>query len=178
MVDPDYGRPGEELSELHLDSAISHLMQATRSPSLPPVDMMDVYFHLAQAHLAKLYHITDRMAPGESLTKTLASTEGLIHMRTAEGYLREALSRVTPANTESTQDGYVYYWTSLKLSEFRMLESACRKDVTAAERDEILRDSVVYLVQALISRPIADNMDLHYIGERAKSDCASALAEA
>jgi len=51
----------------------------------------------------------------------------------------------------------------MKVSEYRMLEAACRPELSSDDRNFYLKDSVEYLVDALMSRPLVDNVDLHYV---------------
>src|SRR4051812_28303631 len=44
-----------------------------------------------------------------------------------------------------------------------MLEAACKPELTSKERAFYLKDSIEYLIDALMSRPLVDNIDLHYI---------------
>jgi hypothetical protein len=54
------------------------------------------------------------------------TSEGPDLIQLVELHLDEARKRVTAAGVQSTQDGYLYFFASLKVSEFRMLEAACK----------------------------------------------------
>eukprot|EP01042_Synura_sphagnicola_P020746 gene20746-26351_t len=99
-------------------------------------------------------------------------------MAEIEAHLKQALQRVTAANNQSVQDAYLYFYASLKLAEYRMLQAACapsagvggggggvssKTALTAMDREEHLFDAMGYLIDACIARPLADNIDLHYI---------------
>jgi hypothetical protein len=107
--------------------------------------------------------ITDRVPEGKSLVKSLKSNDGLSIMKVVEENLVLAMHGATAANTQSTQDAFVYFFSSLKLSEFRMLEAAASSKLSDADREELLEDSIGQLINAILSRSIIDNMDLHYI---------------
>lgn len=124
---------------------------------------MDINFHLAQAFITKLYGITDFVPAGQSVTKAIADNFGLDVIKDAENAMIRALRHVTGANTQSTQDAYCFFFCCLKLAEFRMLEAALLPDITLEERNDILEESVLHVVNALHSRSLADNFDLHYM---------------
>jgi hypothetical protein len=165
LVDGDFevDDNGLPMTDLYLDAAISHLTLAQRSAGLKRSEKMDVHFHRAQAQIFKLQLIIDRVPYGESVTKAIVFRDGLELIQNIETDLREALKRVTAANTQSAQDAFVYYYSSLKLAEYRMLQAACASDITVEEREEYLRDAVQHMVEACASRPLPDNMDLHYV---------------
>lgn len=162
-------------SDLYLESAITHLAQALRCPVLSRSVIGDIHFHSAQAQIARLQLLLDRIPPGKSVTQALQQmssgassetgngTDGLDIVRRIEEHLRQALSRVTAASTQSTQDGYLYYFACLKLAEYRMLESASDPRFSYQQRNACLFDAVGHLVSALCARTLKDNMDLHYI---------------
>jgi hypothetical protein len=82
VVDPDYVKPKDLTgpgaiypSELYLDSAISHLSLALRCTALSGSQVMDVYFHRAQANLIKFYNITDKVPIGASILSALMDKE-------------------------------------------------------------------------------------------------------
>lgn len=172
VVDPDFDdspasaysnpRLKPQNSDLHLEVAISHLNLGLRCKGLTNPAAMDIHFHLAQALIARLQMIIDTVPQGASVTKTIAAGEGIDIIQQVEVHLREARLRVTAANNQSTQDAYLHFFSSLKISEYRMLEAACKPDLTSTEREEHLRDSVDFLVDAMIARPVGDNLDLHY----------------
>jgi hypothetical protein len=164
LVDPDYGKnPDMQYSEVNLDSAISHISLALRCKQIGRHDRMDQEFHLAQTYIAKLQRIIDQVPFGESVTKAIIAVDGIDLIKNIELHLGEALKRVTAANTQSVQDGYLFYFASLKLAEFRMLEAACVPNLELSEREEFLKESVKFLIDACVSRTIADNTDMHYI---------------
>lgn len=163
LVDPDYGKPGEEVSDIYLDSALSHISLALRCEAVPKTEKMDLHFHLAQTFVSKLQLIIDRVPYGESVTKAIIESDGLELITKIEENLRQALKRVTAANTQSIHDAYVYFYASMKLAEYRMLQAACTPQNEASEREDHLRDAIEFIIDSSISRPLADNMDLHYI---------------
>eukprot|EP01034_Spumella_vulgaris_P025126 gene25126-31545_t len=154
---------GQKNSDLYLDSAIQHLAHSLRSSLLTSNQSMDINFHKAQAHITKLQMIIDSIPYGESVTKALIQTDSLDTIELIERHLKEAVRKVTAASTQSTQDGYLYFYSCLKVSEYRMLEAACKPDLTSRDRAAYLKDSIEYLIDALMSRPLVDNIDLHYI---------------
>ena len=83
-------------SVLHLDSAVSHLQLASRSPS-SGLRKTEIEFLIAQLNLKKLHHITDRLEPGQSLVKALADSDGNELMEIIELHLNNCLSRLTSA---------------------------------------------------------------------------------
>jgi exonuclease VII small subunit len=125
---------------------------------------MDLHFHLAQTAISRLQLIIDRVPVGQSVTKALqAHSEGMELIQTVEEHLEEARKRVTPASTQTTQDGYLYFFSCLKISEFRMLEAACKPQLLPIERENYLVDAVEHLIDALQARTLNDNTDLHYV---------------
>eukprot|EP01038_Epipyxis_sp_PR26KG_P007843 gene7843-10650_t len=162
MVDSEF-TPGSR-STLHLESAISHLTLALRCKNLTSAAQSDIYFHLSQAHISKLQVFIDKIPANHSVTRTIAaSTDALETLRHIEYNLREGLNRVTGANAQSTQDAFIFFYSCLKIAEYRMLEGACRLDLSADKRLNYLIDAVEYMIDALISRSLVDNMDMHYI---------------
>lgn len=113
--------------------------------------------------ISQLQLVIDSVPPGASVTKHIAAEGGLELIPQIETALREALKRVTPANTQSSNDAYVYYYSSLKLAEYRMLGAACNNELTPMEREEQLAESVSFMINACQGRSLADNMDLHYV---------------
>jgi len=125
---------------------------------------MDIHFHLAQCAISRLQLIIDRVPIGSSVTRAIRDhLEGVELVQLIEEHLQDALQRVTPASSQTTQDGYLYFFSSLKLSEYRMLEAACTPALPSTEREACLHDAVCYMVNALVSRSLTDNTDLHYI---------------
>jgi hypothetical protein len=124
---------------------------------------MDQHFHLAQTYISKLQLIIDKVPFGESVTKAIIAADGVEFIVQIEGNLKESLKRVTAANTQSVQDAYLFYYASLKLAEYRMLEAACTPNMATTDREDHLKDSVQFIVDACVSRPLADNVDMHYI---------------
>jgi hypothetical protein len=166
VVNPDYVEHDTDVnaSDIHLEVALTHLNLALRCPDLTGPAAMDLHFHLAQTAISRLQLIIDRVPMGQSVTKALqAHSEGLDLIRSIELHLAEARKRVTPASTQTTQDGYLYFFSCLKISEYRMLEAACRPELQPVEREDFLTDAVEHLVDALLARPLTDNTDLHYI---------------
>ena len=181
VVDPEYVRP-KELSgpgaiypgELYLDAAISHLSLALRCTALSGSQRMDVYFHRAQAYFTKFYNITDRVPAGASIMNELLNVEshGLEVMENIESNLLNAVELVTPASTQSPQDGLIFYFACLKLADFRVLEAGIRHNKDAEERDGLIRDALAHIINSMISRSLEENMDLHHVGKL----CVSCLA--
>eukprot|EP01032_Pedospumella_encystans_P019548 gene19548-22224_t len=164
VVNPDYIENQLDASDIHLEVAINHLNLALRCPALSSPAAMDLHFHLAQTAISRLQLIIDRVPMGQSVTKTLAAhSEGLELIQTVETHLEEARKRTTPASTQTTQDGYLYFFSCLKISEFRMLEAACRPELQPVEKEDFLTDSVEHLIDALKARSLTDNADLHYV---------------
>lgn len=166
VIDPDFGTDPQQDTDLCYLSAVSHLSLALRCSSLRPPRRLDLLFHLAQAHIARLYMITDRVPPGKSTLVALSSQqggEGLEIIANIKKCLVEAIKGSTAANMESTQDAYVYFFSCLKLSELRMLEAAAIPSLDNLQRDKLLEQSVVQLVNALLARSLVDNSELHYI---------------
>ena len=163
VIEETWGENPTEDSDICYVSAANHLTIALKSPTLRHARRMDICFHLAQANIARLNMITDRVPEGKSLVKSLKSNDGLSIMKVVEENLVLAMHGATAANTQSTQDAFVYFFSSLKLSEFRMLEAAASSKLSDADREELLEDSIGQLINAILSRSIIDNMDLHYI---------------
>ena len=151
-------------SDMQLEMAVRHLNLALRCDALSNAAAMDIHFHLAQCAISRLQLIIDRVPIGSSVTRAIREhLEGVELVQLIEEHLQDALQRVTPASSQTTQDGYLYFFSSLKLSEYRMLEAACTPALLSAEREACLHDAVSYMVNALVSRSITDNTDLHYI---------------
>lgn len=171
IIDPDYiapgpptaGKPSVRNSDLYLECAISHLTLALRSPLISPPVHMDINFHIAQCYITKLQLVIDSTPIGQSVTKNIIATDSLETLQNIEKHLKEAVKRVTAASTQTTQEGYLYYFSCLKVSEYRMLEAACRPELSSDDRNFFLKDSVEYLVDAMMSRSLVDNVDLHYV---------------
>lgn len=164
VVDTSFGDSMETDSDLCYVSSVKHLEAALKSSAMMPARKMDILFHLAQAQIARLHMITDRVPEGQSLIKALAKSEGITIMKAVESSLVEAMKGSTAANTQSTQDAFIYYFSCLKLSEFRMLQAAAEANLQPESREALLEDSIGQLVNALLSRSIIDNLDLHYVG--------------
>jgi len=164
VVDPNFGESPSTDTDLCYVSAVNHLTTALRNKSMMPARRMDLLFHLAQANIARLNMIIDRVPEGKSLVKALTHSDGLTIMREVEANLVQAMRGSTAANTQSTQDAFVYYFACLKLSEFRMLQAAAEAGLTDSERSALLEDAISQLVNALLSRSMIDNLDLHYVG--------------
>lgn len=151
-------------SDMQLEMAVRHLNVALRCEALSNAAAMDIHFHLAQCAISRLQLIIDRVPIGSSVTRAIREhLEGVELVQLIEEHLQDALQRVTPASSQTTQDGYLYFFSSLKLSEYRMLEAACTPALLSAEREACLHDAVSYMVNALVSRSMTDNTDLHYI---------------
>lgn len=170
LVDPDFfshaaSKRALTFSEtyLFLDSAVTHFLHALRCKVISKAERMDLHFHCAQTHIMKLQRIIDQVPYGQSVTKTIVENDGMETMASIEEHLKEALSRVTAANNQSVQDAYLYFYSSLKLAEFRMLQAACAPSSMQFNREENLYDALGYLIDACIARPLPDNIDLHYI---------------
>ena len=164
VVNPDYDEHDINSSDIHLEVAMTHLNLALRCATLTNPASMDLHFHLAQTAISRLQIIIDRIPMGQSVTKTLAThSEGLELIQLVEEHLEEARKRVTPASTQTTQDGYLYYFSCLKISEFRMLEAACKPQLQRIEREVHFTDAVEHVIDALNSRSLTDNTDLHYV---------------
>lgn len=73
------------------------------------------------------------------------------------------MKRVTAASNETVQEGYLYFFANLKMSEYKMLEGVCTPDLGTATKESFLAEAVDYLVGALLARRLDDCMDLHYI---------------
>ena len=56
--------------------------------------------------------------------QALVEKDGMDIMRDIERALREAMKGVTAANTQSTQDAFVYYYSSIKLLNFELYSQA------------------------------------------------------
>ena len=149
---------------MQLEMAVRHLNLSLRCDALSNAAAMDIHFHLAQCAISRLQLIIDRVPIGSSITRAIREhLEGVELVQLIEEHLQDALQRVTPASSQTTQDGYLYFFSSLKLSEYRMLEAACTPSLLSAEREACLHDAVSYMVDALVSRSLTDNTDLHYI---------------
>lgn len=149
---------------MQLEMAVRHLNLALRCDALSNAAAMDIHFHLAQCAISRLQLIIDRVPIGSSITRAIREhLEGVELVQLIEEHLQDALQRVTPASSQTTQDGYLYFFSSLKLSEYRMLEAACTPSLLSTEREACLHDAVSYMVNALVSRSLTDNTDLHYI---------------
>lgn len=149
---------------MQLEMAVRHLNLSLRCDALSNAAAMDIHFHLAQCAISRLQLIIDRVPIGSSITRAIREhLEGVELVQLIEEHLQDALQRVTPASSQTTQDGYLYFFSSLKLSEYRMLEAACTPSLLSAEREACLHDAVSYMVNALVSRALTDNTDLHYI---------------
>ncbi len=112
---------------------------------------MDICFHLAQANIARLNMITDRVPEGKSLVKSLRTKDGLEIMKVVEENLVLAMHGATAANTQSTQDAYVYFFASLKLSEFRMLEAAASSKLSGQDREDLLGTCVISVIFGVLN---------------------------
>ncbi|KAJ1427662.1 hypothetical protein B484DRAFT_450245 [Ochromonadaceae sp. CCMP2298] len=164
VVNPDHRPEDLDASDIHMEVALTHLGLALRCKALKPPEAMDLHFHLAQTAISRLQLIIDRVPLHASVTKALAAnSEGLDLIQLVELHLDEARKRVTAASMQSTQDGYLYFFASLKVSEFRMLEAACKPHLQPVEREQHLCDAVEHLVEVLQARTLTDNMDLHYV---------------
>jgi UDP-N-acetylglucosamine enolpyruvyl transferase len=146
---------------VHLDSAISHLELASKSPHAAS-KMTDIQFLTAQLNILKLHHITDNLQAGQSLTKALAAQDGNDIMHVIDNHLHACLKRITSADM-NTQDAYIYFFSNLKLSEMKMLQTASHAGIGKDERMELLQFAVMYLENALRSRSLNENVDLHYV---------------
>jgi hypothetical protein len=51
----------------------------------------------------------------------------------------------------------------LLFSHFLFVYIACRSDLTHPEKEDYLKDAIEYIIDACSSRPLTDNIDLHYI---------------
>lgn len=154
---------GMPTSDLCYVVASEHLHHALQSPVIKPGRKMDIAFHLAQANIARFHIIVDRVKPPQSVVQALVERDGIDIMKDIEKALREAMKGATAANTQSTQDAFVYFYSSIKLSEFRTLQSGMDPALPAASRLKLLTQAFNLLVDALLSRSIVDNLDLHYI---------------
>jgi exonuclease VII small subunit len=166
VVNPEYIEHDVDpnASDIHLEVALTHLNLALRCKKLSNPAAMDLHFHLAQTAISRLQIIIDRIPMGTSVTKALMThSEGMDLITTVEEHLEEARKRVTPASTQTTQDAYLYYFSCLKISEFRMLEAACLPSLKPIERENFLTDAVEHLIDALNARSMNDNTDLHYV---------------
>jgi hypothetical protein len=143
--------------------ATEHLKLALQSSVIKPGRKMDIAFHLAQANIARFHIIVDRVPVEQSVVQALVQQDGISIMQDVERALREAMKGATAANTQSTQDAFVYYYSSIKLSEFRTLQSGMDAALPAKARLTLLTQSFNLLVDSLLSRSIIDNLDLHYI---------------
>lgn len=159
----DENQGGFSSYNLQFDAAITHFHVGLRCKAITRTERMDLHFHAAQCLVAKLQRIIDRVPFGQSITKAIIANEGVDLMNQIEENLREALSRVTAANTQSSQDAYVYYYSSLKLAEYRMLQAACASKLSSEQREDHLKESIEYVIDACHARSLADNMDLHYV---------------
>lgn len=173
IVNPDYIYPSTDQyqnieeqnnSDIHLEMALHHLKLTLRSEVLTDAYAMDVHFHLAQCAISRLQLIIDKVPPEKSVTRVIREhSEGLELVQLIVEHLQEALQHVTPASSQTTQDSFLYFFSCLKISEYRMLEAACKPSLESDEREVYLADSVSYLIDALIARPLIENTDLHYI---------------
>ena len=165
VVNPDwsgYAIAGQGAgSVVHLDSAINHLELASHSPHAG-TRLTDIQFLTAQLNILKLHHITDNLQIGQSLTKALAENDGNEIMSIIDKHLHTCLKRITSADM-NTQDAYIYFFSNLKLSEMNMLQTASRPGLEKEEKLELLELAVLYLENALRSRSLNENIDLHYV---------------
>lgn len=148
-------------SDLHTMSAIGHLTSALSSPFSEDI-ALDLHFNLAQAHISRVYIIADRVPFGESVSATLANTEGASIMQSVEKHLLAGLKFVTAASTQSTMDAYVFFFSCLKLAEYKMLFAAIKENAPYEEREALFCDAVMHVEKALGARPLYDNQDLNY----------------
>ena len=153
----EFHSDGMPLSDLCYVTAAKHLYSALKSPIIKPGKKMDIAFHLAQANIARFHLIVDRVKR-RILVQALVANDGIDIMKEIERALREAMKGSTAANTQSTQDAYVYYFSSIKLSEFRTLQSGMDAGLPAASRLELLTQAFNLLVDALLSRSLIDNL--------------------
>lgn len=168
VVNPDYNDNDDSreatASDIHLEVAITHLNLALRCSALTGPAAMDLHFHLAQTAISRLQLIIDRIPLGQSVTKALRQhSEGMNLITSIEEHLSEARKRVTPASTQTTQDAYLYYFSCMKISEYRMLEAACKPELKPIEREDYLTDAIEHVIDALNARTLTDNVDLHYV---------------
>lgn len=165
VVNPDwsgYAIAGQGAGSIaHLDSAILHLELASHSPYVGS-KLTDIQFLTAQLNILKLHHITDNLQAGQSLTKALADNDGNDIMRIIDSHLHTCLKRITSADM-NTQDAYIYFFSNLKLSEMSMLQTASQPGLSKDDKLELLQLAVIYLENALRSRSLNENVDLHYV---------------
>ena len=120
------------------------------------------YFQSSQLNILKIYHITDNLEAGKSLTSALYEQDGNKIMDTIDEHLQACLKRITSADM-NTQDAYIFFFSNLKLSELHMLRTATIKNITSEDKLALLSKSVACLENALRSRSLNENIDLHYV---------------
>lgn len=164
LVNLDYQKPGVPDNDIHIVSVISHLQAAVKSPHADYSEMqMDLHFRCAQCNIYRVYLVTDRVPPGESISQAFAkSFDATSILLAVEKHMLYARQFVTAANNQSTKDAYAFFYSCLKLAEYKMLYSGIIDDATIAQRELIFQQSVYYVLEALLARPLFDNQDLHY----------------
>ena len=106
IIDSDYKKEVYHAnSDLNIEAAISHFLRALRCNVLSKTFVMDLHFHVAQAYIARLQLLMDKVPQGQSLTRAL-ERDGLDTIYDIEVHLKEALKRVTAASNETVQEGY------------------------------------------------------------------------
>lgn len=164
LVNLDYQKPGVADNDIHVVSVVSHLQAAVKSPHADYSEMqMDLHFRCAQCNIYRVYLVTDRVPPGESISQAFAkSFDATSILLAVEKHMLFARQFVTAANNQSTKDAYAFFYSCLKLAEYKMLYSGIIEDVPIAQRELIFQQSVYYILEALLARPLFDNQDLHY----------------
>jgi len=163
-------------SDLHIQVAISHLTLALRCTVLTNHYKMDLHFHISQAYIARLQLILDRVPRGESVIKTISvNPDAMDIIDKVEKHLNEALVRVTAASNETIQDGYLYYYSCLKMAEYKMLAAACNTELHELEREDNMKESITYVIDTLTSRSMEECLDLHYLSMSQLSQILSSV---
>lgn len=165
LVNADYEKPYSQPNDIHIVSVISHLKACLRSPySDTSVMQMNLNFRIAQCNIYRVYQIADKVPPGESISsvfmKGIDSANVLLDV---EKHMLYARQYVTAANSQSTADAYMFFYSCLKLAEYKMLYAGIMDDATIEQRETTFQQSIYYLLEAMTARPLYDNQDLHYV---------------
>ena len=155
LVFMDYQKPGVPDNDVHIVSVISHLQACLRSPHSDTSDMqMKLHFRVSQCNIYRVYLVTDRVPVGESISAAFSkSFDATNILLSVEKHLLLARQFVTAANNQSTEEAYSFFYSCLKLAEYKMLYSGIIDDATIEEREKIFQQSVYYILEAINARP-------------------------
>jgi hypothetical protein len=148
-------------TQIALDAAIQHLQVSMHSSAAKP-RLADIQFKIACANLERLHLLLDNIPPGMSLVEAMSSKGGYDVMEQVEHHLLSGLERLTAAG-QNTQEAYIFYFSCLKLSELKMMQTVSMRGLMPEDKIWLLSRSVDFLNDALDSRSLWHNLDLHYI---------------